>query len=193
MMQNDNDLMWLNNCLSYKYYPIDESVNDSILDFIAGQLKYKSNILYLIIYTLEKYNILPTRFPGNQKPADYIIEEINKKRLTAGKNYLFGSFVKQYTENLKIFIEICRICKIRPVLMTQPMCIKNDGIIQFNHVIRDVCKKQKVPLIDLAEAFPSDNDKLFYDKVHFNNEGSKVAAEIIAKRFYEIIISDKIF
>jgi hypothetical protein len=51
----------------------------------------------------------------------------------------------------------------------------------FNNTIREVGRKNQVVVIDLAREVPPDKNFL-YDIVHFNDAGSKLAAQIIAIR-----------
>ena len=109
--------------------------------------------------------------------------------------------------NLQTFINICKARRITPVLMTQENRftevpdslilrtvankLKNDFAIEYkdykalydmlNQVTRDAAKKEGLLLIDLDREIPHTNQYL-YDPVHFNDVGSKLAAEIISRK-----------
>jgi hypothetical protein len=56
----------------------------------------------------------------------------------------------------------------------------------FNDTIREVGRKNHVMVIDLAKEIPP-NKQYIYDIVHFNDAGSKMAAQIIAARLKGLI------
>jgi hypothetical protein len=104
--------------------------------------------------------------------------------------------VKQYRQNLKLFINISRAKNIMPVLMTQANRIENDPnfktsrggeidkvykklYVEFNQTIREVGKQEGILVIDLAKKIPADK-KYIYDVVHLNKAGSIMAANIIS-------------
>lgn len=121
------------------------------------------------------------------------------------KALLSGREISDYKENLKLFICICRIKHIVPVLMTQEnrITLDPDPVVRkllsetilkdfsltydefrsifnsFNNAIREVCKEEGVALVDLAKDVPQTSE-FMYDLVHFNDAGSKLAAEIIS-------------
>jgi len=110
-----------------------------------------------------------------------------------------------FKNSLKTFVSICRDWNITPVLMTQPNRLNiNDVLVKstyesgsrlknqfsyknyiemydkFNNIIREVGLSTSTLVIDLDKEL-SDNDKLIYDAVHLNNNGSEASAKIIAK------------
>jgi hypothetical protein len=124
------------------------------------------------------------------------------KKLTIDK----AGFIHKFAMNLQTLICICQAHEITPVLMTQANRITahpdpvvaayigrygtDTGIsyVQlkelydaFNNTIREVGRKNKVVVIDLAREVPPDKNFL-YDIVHFNDAGSKLAAQLIAAR-----------
>lgn len=109
-----------------------------------------------------------------------------------------------FRNNLQLFVDICRLHQIRPILMTQANRLKEtpDPVIKtslqdlerrqglpyqeykklfetFNEEIRAVGKKNGILVIDLAAQVPPEKEYL-YDIVHFTALGSQRAAEIIA-------------
>ncbi len=111
---------------------------------------------------------------------------------------------QSFRSNLQLFIDLCRLHQIRPVLLTQANRLKNnpDPIIKtslqdlekrqglpyqeykklfdgFNDEIRETGRKNNILVIDLAAQIPPEKEYL-YDIVHFTTLGSQRAAEIIA-------------
>lgn len=109
-----------------------------------------------------------------------------------------------FRHNLLLFVEICRLHKLQPVLMTQAHRLKADPdpvikaslrdleerqglsyqeykrlFFAFNDEIRAVAQEKGILLIDLAAAIPSEKEYL-YDIVHFTAKGSWRVAEVIA-------------
>lgn len=114
---------------------------------------------------------------------------------------------QEHRKVLKMFIAIVRGIGATPVIMTQVNHIENDPnfstghgdaefnrayrqlYIDFHNLTRQVAKEEKVLLIDLAKKVEG-SEKFIYDAIHFNNEGSKVVAEVIAKEL-EVIVKNK--
>jgi hypothetical protein len=107
--------------------------------------------------------------------------------------------VEQFEMNLQTFITICKIRKITPVLMTMASRFTEnpDKAIMdrfktvaisyqeykrlfdlFNDSIRRKATENNILLIDLATAMPQKKDYI-YDVIHYNNNGSIKASEII--------------
>ena len=125
-------------------------------------------------------------------------------------DYDADALAGQFERSLRAFIALCRVYDIQPVLMTMPSRLTDkgdaivlDGVAQvfgtrdgyagfkagfdrFNQTIRDVGRSQNVPVIDLAAQIPQDRLHM-YDAVHFNDHGSTVAAEIIAKELAPLL------
>ena len=118
-----------------------------------------------------------------------------------------SQILEEYEQALKSFITICQSWNITPVLMTQANLITgiDSGTIklnadfeaslrksgrsykeyqalytQMNQVNRKLANIHSIPLIDLDREIPR-KEAFFYDRVHFTEEGSKRAAEIISK------------
>lgn len=110
---------------------------------------------------------------------------------------------EEHRKILRLFIAIVRGIGAEPVLMTQSNEIENNPNFsldrsdvlskayqslyrQFNENIRQVAKQEGVLLVDLAKEVEG-GKKYLYDSVHFNNEGSKKAATVIAKKLNQLI------
>jgi lysophospholipase L1-like esterase len=134
--------------------------------------------------------------------------QVRGKKIQVNKPWL----INEFKMNQQTFINICRARNITPVLMTmasritdQPdRRIKNSieeptGLAYheykemfdlFNQAIREVGGANHVMVIDLAQAIPQTKQYLF-DVVHFNDEGSKLAASIISERLAPLAASLK--
>ncbi|MCB2263459.1 MAG: SGNH/GDSL hydrolase family protein [Candidatus Thiosymbion ectosymbiont of Robbea hypermnestra] len=123
------------------------------------------------------------------------------KRLAIDERNIFELFAG----NLQAFINVSRAYGIIPVLMTQANRFKEnpDSIIikhmkpmedlgiayqkyrslyvHMNEIVREVGSANHVLVIDLAKEVPRSNSYL-YDPVHFNDNGSRYVARLIADR-----------
>jgi lysophospholipase L1-like esterase len=118
---------------------------------------------------------------------------------------------KSFADNLRMFISLCRIKSIMPVLMTQPNRLKQnpdetirnilrkletdfgiayseyrDVYSAFNETIRRVGEETGVLVIDLAERVPQEKEYM-YDGIHLNGNGSEFVAGIIAEELLPLI------
>lgn len=55
------------------------------------------------------------------------------------------------------------------------------GMERFNDVLRDLCRSKRATCVDLARELPR-NTSVFYDDVHFNEEGARKVAAVIGDR-----------
>lgn len=115
---------------------------------------------------------------------------------------------EEHRKILKLFIATTRALGATPVIMTQVNRIENDpnfstghGDEKFNQTYRklykefhdltkEVAKEESVQLIDLAKEVEG-SEKYIYDSVHFNNEGSELVAQIIARDLEKTILTIK--
>jgi len=204
MMHNVNDLSTL--LLEGSYW--DNSPTRSLIvrinpikDFL---LKLKNIFIPNLYYTWKEFsNFIKQRF--GKKPVGEFDHVKGQKKIN--QTYLISEFRK----NLKLFISICRIRGITPVLMTQANRLKDnpdDLIIEltkplqedyqlaykdykeiydlFNQAIRDVGEEHNVLVIDLARHVPQAKEYI-YDIAHYNDNGSEFIAEIISKELLSIL------
>mgnify|MGYP003771258543 FL=1 len=112
---------------------------------------------------------------------------------------------REFTSNLRSFVALCRYREVVPVLMTQQNRFTSppdvyiarsmhrmetgfgiayadyyDLYVMMNDLIRSVAAEQDVPLIDLDRSIPKSRE-FMYDSVHFNDQGSLLAAQVIAE------------
>lgn len=110
-----------------------------------------------------------------------------------------------YRQILELFIAITKAAGAKPVLMTQYNSIENnvnfsvreknpafDAIYRqlysdFQNITRETAKENNILLIDLNKIIPPTYDKYIYDTIHYNNEGSKLVAKIVAEHLIKII------
>ena len=115
-----------------------------------------------------------------------------------------AQLLQSFRNNLQLFIDLCRLHQIRPILLTQANRLKEipDPVIKaslqdlerrqglpyqeykklfdaFNEEIRAVGRKNGILVIDLAALIPPEKEYL-YDIVHFTAQGSQRAAQRIA-------------
>lgn len=114
--------------------------------------------------------------------------------------------LRGYEERLRAIAEVCRRNGIDPVFITQPALFGdavdpvtgvNLGSVQvrgaangklwwrvqemYNDVTRRVAADQDVLIVDAARELPKDS-RLFYDFIHFTNEGAARLGELVATR-----------
>ncbi len=115
-------------------------------------------------------------------------------------------YIPGYAQRVEGLVRRCRALGIEPVLVTQPALYGNVvdpttkvflGTLEvdadqqlygalawnlleaYNDVVRDIGRRRAVLVIDLARELPKDS-RLFYDFVHFNNDGSTAVAAIVS-------------
>lgn len=116
-----------------------------------------------------------------------------------------------FRKNMELFVYICRLHGIKPVLMTQfnrfTETPEPNLLRQMEHIFKDwgttyegyrdayralldtmraVAREQKVDLIDLDAQVPKTKEYL-YDTVHLLPKGSALVADIVAPRLAEIL------
>jgi lysophospholipase L1-like esterase len=110
-----------------------------------------------------------------------------------------------YRNRIVQLVRLCQSNGIKPVFITQPLLV-GEGIDPatgtdlakvkvsadmngrlywnklelYNEVMRDVCQKEHIELIDLAKILPKDS-RNFYDPMHFTNVGSVRVGQILAE------------
>jgi lysophospholipase L1-like esterase len=112
-------------------------------------------------------------------------------------------YLEGYGERLTTLVRLCRSNHIEPVLITQPALFgeaidpvtrvdlstvqvngRGNGKLEwrllelYNDVMRRVGASERAIVIDLARDLPKDST-LFYDYLHFTNEGSVAAGDIV--------------
>lgn len=140
----------------------------SFWDFVS----HRSNALYLLAQNL------PVISPWGGKIRGPLVDE----RAIDFPDSNFERSEKEYERSLRLFVAVSKILEIQPVLMTQPLGRDSIAQASFNEIMRNVARDSGTYLIDLAAVLPKNRDFLFYpDKIHFNNEGSRVVALVVSK------------
>lgn len=135
----------------------------------------KSNIFFLI--DLQINNLFGNK---NLQVTESNIDKHSK---------LGADSLAYFENNLKLLINVIRTKEATPVLMTQPLGFESESQKLFNESIRKIAKKFQIILIDLEYEATKITDirKLFFsDGIHFNNHGSKWAADVISSHFIKL-------
>lgn len=111
-----------------------------------------------------------------QKNLEYMIQDAQKKSVKIiflTQPTLWKSDMSTYEEKLLWFgcLDDQGVCYTKEAL--------NWGMNQYNERLLEVCKKNKIDCIDLANLLPK-STSTFYDDVHFNTSGSIEIANILA-------------
>ncbi len=118
--------------------------------------------------------------------------------------------IEQFERNLRLFVSICKIYNITPILMTQfnrfseePDKVVLDSISQplkkfgmtyeeyrelynaLNASIINIASNNKILVIDLESKTPKTN-KYMYDSIHLNNFGSLYVAKVISDNLLKL-------
>lgn len=98
---------------------------------------------------------------------------------------------KQYRSALLSFVRVAKAWNIQPVLMTQVNEKgENKALIKahsyFNEIIREIAREEEIVCIDLAAKFGS-RDDLFYDTMHFHDNGSIEVGDYIFQELKPIL------
>ena len=116
----------------------------------------------------------------------------------------YSALLPAYADRLRRILGLCRDHGIEPILVTQPALFgsvvdpatgvdltrkqvngRGNGALEwellelYNDVTRQVARSDGAFLVDLAHALPKDS-RLFYDFLHFTNEGAEAVGTIVA-------------
>jgi lysophospholipase L1-like esterase len=124
-------------------------------------------------------------------------------------------YVPPYAGRIADLVARCRRYGIEPVFITQPalygnvvdpqtkvflgtVAVDSDRALSgglawrelelYNDAVRRVCGQLGVLVVDLAHVLPKDS-RLFYDFVHFNNDGSEAVASIVSAALCPFLVS----
>lgn len=219
LKHNINDLVSLLYSGTYWNDAITRSLvqgkNNSEADILRSQLLKSANGLFPFMFPAlyEKSHYLYMRLTNQEFPK---IDEWKGYRGVIVRR-VKEDLLEEFSSSLSSFVAMCRAWGIQPVLMTQAanwesidenyilpeileLTIENDMPsdkiipylhIEFNQIIRVVAKKAGVLLIDLEKTVPKGNE-LFFDEVHYNNEGSMYLADHISEQLEQLIRNDSI-
>jgi hypothetical protein len=194
IMHNINDRLRLALFDSYKARLVEHS-NFSFFGIIDGlnstfmsiwqSLKFKSNILFLIDSAWDKFSF-------SEKENTVLVNERVLDQVTKITNAQLVAF----TQNIKVLVSIIKANDKVPVLMTEPLGKKSEGQDIFNNAIREIAHHEKIKLIDLDEALQkrATNTPNYFlsDFIHFNDEGSIFAANVISESLSSLVTRTKV-
>jgi lysophospholipase L1-like esterase len=122
-------------------------------------------------------------------------------------------YLPGYASRVEGLVQRCRLLGIEPVLVTQPAlygkvvdpttkvflgtlevdpeqqlhgALAWNLLEMYNDVLRELGPRRGVLVIDLARELPKDS-RLFYDFVHFNNEGSRAVAAVVSRSLCPVL------
>jgi hypothetical protein len=146
-------------------------------------------------------------FHSDRKGKGDEFKNVRGKKITIDQDLI----VREYTLNLKTFINICRARRITPVLMTQasrmtdnpdPLIKKmmhnlevtqgityaefKEAFDRLNQTMREVGAKNGVLVIDLAREIAPVKENIA-DVAHYNDQGSRLVAAQIAAQLIPVI------
>lgn len=116
----------------------------------------------------------------------------------------YRELLPAYSQRLRRIVALCREHGIEPILVTQPALFgsvvdpatgvdltrkqvngRGNGALEwellelYNDVTRQIAQADGVFVVDLAHSLPKDS-RLFYDFLHFTNEGAEAVGTIVA-------------
>jgi lysophospholipase L1-like esterase len=82
---------------------------------------------------------------------------------------------KKYTDKI-IFIGLTPVddAKVDPIPWSPDYSYRNKQVKEYNHLIKAVCEKQKIPFLDLLPDLGKDFNQSLVDGVHLNHDGHKI-------------------
>ena len=138
-----------------------------------------SNILFLVNTVVEKF-----AYSASESGI-----RVNERALEAYSGVALRR-KNEFEQSIKNIVAVIRANKQTPVLMTQPLGRDSVDQDEFNDVVRKVARDESLALIDLSREIMDipERQMLFYsDDIHFNNAGSKWAADVIARSLLGVV------
>jgi len=211
LMHNVNDLALLSKSNSYWIAPIGRALvsGNSQSSFTA---KASSNSAIFFLFKSVKNIIFPNLYRYLQ-PRLLPASRGDEFEGFRGKDSIdFEEAEKQFHSSLVSFVQVSRAWGIEPILMTQSNRMTIDDLAfkllletvpelgispkkfvaiykRFNNITRMVAKDKNVSLIDLDALIPG-SAKYLYDGVHFNDDGSRLAGQIISDHLINMLSKD---
>jgi len=174
----------------------------SLLDRIVAKSEVLSTALVLWrVRRAERQGLRHFEFELDELP---VVDRTQEDPAAAVQAMVDAGHVDAYRERVRTLVDLCLEAGIEPVLLTQPVLF-GDGIdprtgveigdrdwgegrsaslgwatlAAYNAVTLEVAREKRIHAIDLATLVPKDSS-LYYDWVHFTNEGSRVVADLVA-------------
>ncbi len=183
--------------------------SQSLLDRVVAKSEVLSTALVLWrVRRAERQGLRHFEFELDDLP---VVDRSKEDPAAAVRGMFEKGYVDAYRERVRKLVDLCQGAGVEPVLVTQPVLF-GDGIDPrtgveigdrdwgkgvsasfgwatlevYNRVTLEVAQERGVHAIDLASAVPKDSS-LYYDWVHFTNEGSRVVAELVAADLIEYL------
>ncbi len=173
---------------------------------ILWHLKGIVRLIYPNIYY--KLNLIKEKILSPQKQSEVWDEWRGRRHRIKDRNIEFMQ--NEFRWAMQLLVTACKSHGIQPLLMTQANRFKvnpDDLILKsiepmlsaginyktfkkeydsFNNITREIALSNNIPLIDLANLVPQDNEYI-YDSVHYNDSGSVFVANIISQKLIDIL------
>lgn len=191
-VQSSNYVFVMHNINDRLKLELDGNYNAKIPSYSSNNLRHILNITNDLFHSLWKFLISKSnilfifdsylkKIFSNHSGGIVVTEEsLDTLPVPSAEKILL------FENNLYLLVEVIKTKKSIPILMTQPLGKKSDSQDHFNDVIRKVAKSKNIKLIDLdyeSKKLEKRNLLFFSDNIHFNNHGSRWAADIIASNF----------
>ncbi|MGC9326604.1 MAG: SGNH/GDSL hydrolase family protein [Candidatus Hinthialibacter sp.] len=172
--------------------------------------RIKNIVRYMIPHLYRRAFLFKNRWTRDDGGASGYPEQDEFAHLRGRKIQYNEDFMRrEFQRNLEMFVDIVRSAGSAPVLITQANRFTSDPdpVVQmnmedladmgidykeykrlydgFNQIIRNVGEDKKARVIDLERMIPKES-RYMYDTMHFNDEGSKKAAELIAAHLLDL-------
>lgn len=193
-----------------RIYDSHHRVDQSLVETLVARSELLSTALVLWrVSRAQEMGLRHWEFDLGELPK-YDVEHEDREVVLAEHR---AKYVEPYRERVMTLVRDCRENGIEPALITQP-ALFGDGIDPhtgleigdvdagkisaslsfatlelYNDVLREMRDQHGVFVVDLAREMPKDSS-LFYDWVHFTNEGARVVGEIVARRLIEHLEED---
>lgn len=207
LMNVINDIGLLTKTNSYFDVPVSRSIiNNKNLDinekenFNSLTYFFKKILIniYPNLYGFVRDRILGYNFTiSKDEFSNFRQVKINKDKV-----------LEEYSKSINLFLSICYIYQIKPVLMTQFNLFNNfeyvrneyfeiypedEQLLKFidtynsaNNLVREIAENQGVDLIDLDKLTPK-NIENFVDVIHLTNNGSKIVSDIVSESLITLV------
>jgi lysophospholipase L1-like esterase len=118
-----------------------------------------------------------------------LLNNVNEN-INFNNDHSYGLYL--FKRNLASIASICKMHKIKLVLLSQPLSeirrykIRRDTFLEYRQAVADVAKEQGVEFIDMYKHFGHDK-KYFVDEVHYTPEGIDRFSNILYSELRNII------
>ncbi|BBM84194.1 SGNH/GDSL hydrolase family protein [Candidatus Uabimicrobium amorphum] len=148
-------------------------VQDLEANWVLARRKKRQRKLEMNTITVKprRYQFALDRYKADLRKIIDICRKKNKKLVLATQPVLWGENLSAYLEAL-LSAEVANGAYRSDILF--------EMMKGYNDVMRQVCKEQKILLVDLANKLPKDTS-VFYDDCHFNVSGCQKVSDILTE------------